>query len=306
MKKRIAIGVDIGGSHVSCSAVDLMFGKIVHGSYFSETVDNQAEADEIIGKWSLCLEQCLSGANMEEVRGIGFAMPGPFDYRNGISLIKGVAKFDALYGLPVIDLIRDALHLPASFPIRFVNDASAFGIGEAWAGSAAGTARVVAITLGTGFGSTFLVNGIPQTTGEDIPENGWVYNIPFQDSIADGCFSTRWFTSKYLKMTGVELNGVAPIAQAAAANPEVKTIFDEFGKNLAEFLNPLLERFRAEKLVIGGNISKCYNLFGTNFTTCLQTLGNTTQIALSSLGDSAAIIGAARLTDDNFYQQLFL
>ena len=46
-----------------------------------------------------------------------------------------------------------------------MNDASAFAVGEAWAGSASDFNRSLSITLGTGFGSAFISNHIPIVDG---------------------------------------------------------------------------------------------------------------------------------------------
>ena len=40
---------------------------------------------------------------LENVKGIGFAMPGPFDYVKGICYIQGVAKYENLYGINVTE-----------------------------------------------------------------------------------------------------------------------------------------------------------------------------------------------------------
>ena len=302
--QQIGIGVDIGGSHISSAAVDLETGIIVPGTYQQEKVYNQAVADEIINKWAACILASMQKISPDSPKGIGFAMPGPFDYFNGISLIQGVAKFESLFGMNIGNLIREATNLDNQKAIRFVNDASAFAIGEAWAGSAAGIHRSVAVTLGTGFGSAFMVEGIPQTIGNDIPENGWVYNLPFQESIADECFSTRWFLIRYEQITGLKMTGVAEIAEKERRNGHETGIFQEFGNNLAQFLSPLLLRFQADMLVIGGNISQSYDIFGHDLLQGFLTQGVKTKIAISFLKDAAALIGSARLLDDDFWQHL--
>jgi glucokinase len=46
--------------------------------------------------------------HLPQVR-IGISMPGPFDYENGICLIKGQNKYEALYGLYIKGLLADKL-----------------------------------------------------------------------------------------------------------------------------------------------------------------------------------------------------
>jgi glucokinase len=115
MKKSIAIGTDIGGSHISCAAIDLITGNILKETKAERTVNNQASAAEIISVWSSALADSLSEVPISEVKGIGFAMPGPFDYVKGISYIKGVAKYENLYGFNVKDAIATGLEVPEGF-----------------------------------------------------------------------------------------------------------------------------------------------------------------------------------------------
>ena len=82
-------------------------------------------------------------------------MPGPFDYVKGICYIRGVAKYENLYGLNISECHCSILGVHDDFLIRFMNDASSFAVGEAWAGSASKFNRSLSITLGTGFGSAF-------------------------------------------------------------------------------------------------------------------------------------------------------
>ena len=99
--QNIAIGVDIGGSHITAVAVDMAGHRIISGSRAESPVDNKAEADEILTVWTDTLKRVLRGMQIFNLRGIGFAMPGPFDYVRGICLIRGVPKYEKLYGVNV-------------------------------------------------------------------------------------------------------------------------------------------------------------------------------------------------------------
>ena len=132
------------------------------------------------------------------------------------------------------------------FLIRFMNDASAFAVGEAWAGSASKADRSLSITLGTGFGSAFISNRIPIVDGPEVPKLGCVYHLPYKDGIADDYFSTRGLLGRYKKLTGKELNGVKELAALAASDKIVTDLFIDFGDKLGLFLAPWLKRFKAE------------------------------------------------------------
>jgi glucokinase len=304
MKQNLAIGVDIGGSHISCAAVDLKSFKILNETRTEKAVNNKAEASKIIEVWAQALSDVIKKISQDSLKGIGFGMPGPFDYVKGISYIKGVAKYEHLYGCNVKKAISESLNFHDSFPIRFMNDVSTFAVGEALVGKAAKAERSMSITLGTGFGSAFIADRIPIVDGPAVPKLGCVYHLPYGDNIADDYFSTRWFIGRYKKITGRELSGVKQFAELAGKDKVVTDLFTEFGNNLGIFLAPWLKRFKAEIVVVGGNISHAYNLFGDIFEQSLKKEGCNCKVALSELKEDAAFVGAAYLLDEKFWKDI--
>src|ERR1035437_10419670 len=106
--KKYAIGVDIGGSHISCAVIDLEKGNIIRESFATHEVDNQASADDILTNWTIALKKSLSYINKDQLAGIGFAMPGPFDYENGIAMFtESVAKYQNLYSIKVSKRLKE-------------------------------------------------------------------------------------------------------------------------------------------------------------------------------------------------------
>jgi glucokinase len=98
---------------------------------------------------------------------------------------------------------------------------------------------------------------------------------------------------------------VKEIALAYPANPAAIAIFNEFGKNLGQFLAPLIRNFRTECLVIGGNIGHSYTLFREPFLEGLNANNITgLHVCVSANGEEAAIAGSARLADNVFYNSI--
>ncbi len=299
--KKYAIGTDIGGSHISCALIDIQQKNIIRESLNNQKVDNQAEAAEILQKWESALNLTMQYASGDELLGIGFAMPGPFDYAKGIALFtKDVAKFEKLYGIHVAEKLAEKLGLlPDQF--RFMNDATAFAVGESWLGKAADVSRSVSITLGTGFGSAFIDDEVPVLERGDVPEMGCLWPLPFKEGIGDDYFSTRWFIQQYGERTGEKVNGVKDIADIAPQNDKARALFDEFGSNLAEFLGPWLANFKADKLVIGGNVSAAYNLFGGALNSGFNDQGVNISIEISELMEDSALVGSAHLFVEDYW-----
>jgi glucokinase len=300
----VAIGVDIGGSHIACAAVNLLTHTIIPGSGSEAKIDNKAGADEILNGWAGTIEKSIAWIDNSKLAGIGFAMPGPFDYRKGIALFERVEKFESLYGVNISTELKKRLRIEYSMPFRYVNDATAFAIAEAWIGKAGNFHRVIALTLGTGFGSAFIRNGIPMLSGENVPEMGCVWHIPYKDGIANDYFSTPWFTRRYFEKTGVNVRGVKEIAELADHEDFAFSLFKEYGSNLGVFLAPWISKFDAEVVVIGGNITGAFPLFGKYLNEAIEKTNPRIEILLSDLKENAAIIGGARLLDDKYWNDV--
>ncbi len=303
--ENIAIGVDIGGSHISCAGFDLDTGRYLPQTFSESDLDNHAESPKIIKSWGSAIKETLNKIKTERISGIGFAMPGPFDYVNGISLFTGEnGKYEKTYGLNVPRELKKYFNLPYGFPIRFINDATAFALGEDWIGSAKDYCRSLAITLGTGFGSAFIRDTLPVVGGDQVPEQGCVWHLPFADGIADDYFSTRGLINRYFELSGKQTSGVKEIAEAAPYDSQAQAIFDDFGSQLIRFLSPWIEKFEVEILVIGGNISRAIHLFGPAMKREIEKGGISMSMEVSKLKETAAIIGSSRLLIPDFYEEV--
>jgi len=279
----IAIGVDIGGSHISCAAIDLTSHRIISGTAAEQKINNKASAAEILEGWSAAIARTISDIEKQKLTGIGFAMPGPFDYPKGIALFEKVEKYENLYGINVSDELRKRLQLEPNVKIRYINDATAFAIAEAWIGKASSFDKVIALTLGTGFGSAFIDKGIPVLNEKNVPEMGCIWHIPYKEGIANDYFSTPWFTRNYLERTGIVVQGVREIAGLAKNDPFVLSLFKEYGSNMGEFLAPFVKMFDAKVLVIGGNITGAFDLFGAHLLNALEQNKIAVEVHLSLL-----------------------
>ncbi len=303
--EKLALGIDIGGSHITCQLFDLNTNNLIANSKVRISVDGNGSKESILNSWVKAIQQTTSKRDLKNFAGIGFAMPGPFDYINGIAWFdKNVNKFQKLYGVDVKAELLQRLDLPGDFPIRFLNDASSFAVGEANVEPASKFNRIIALTIGTGFGTTFIKNGLPVAGIDGIPEDGFLYHIPVQNSIADDYFSTRWFLKEYKNQTGKEISGVKELAKLAENEPKAKELFNTFGKNLGSFLIPWIQKFNAGCIVLGGNISKSFYLFEKEMKNQFNFKGINISVCQSSLDEDAALIGSAKLCDNDFYTKL--
>ncbi|MCG8369813.1 MAG: ROK family protein [Proteobacteria bacterium] len=300
--KDYVIGVDIGGSHIACCAVDPAAGEIVENTVVDEPVDSKAGKTEILDTWSKAVRTVVAGRGNTAPDGIGFAMPGPFDYRTGVAGFSGNDKYDSLYGVNVAEELAASLGLAS--PLRFINDATAFAVGSAWRGAGRRYRRIVAATLGTGFGSAFVADGVPVVSGDAVPEHGCVWHLPFEDGIADDYISTRWVVERFADLKGYRIEGVKGAAERAAHDAGVRAVFERYGRNLGEILGPWIGRFDAQALIFGGNVAGAIDLFGPALLQALAEHGADVAVEVCPLRDKAALLGAARLFESGFWRRI--
>ena len=291
---RYAIGMDVGGSHLSSAVVELSSGRLV-GEAVNTPVDSRASASSILRAFKENIAKVFEYTEQMPLSGLGIAIPGPFDYENGVSTIAGVSKYDSVFGLDFVKTLLPRVGGYGIKALRFTNDASAFALGEYLGGAGRGKHRVMVLTLGTGVGSGFVEDGRLIEDGPSVPEHGWVYNYPFEGGIADDAFSTRWFVKRFRELTGISVKGAKEIADLFGKNPSANRIFEEYGLRLAEFITPLSGCFGAEEVILGGNIARAFPLFGEITRARLTELGCKAGLNTSVLWDEAAMTGAASL-----------
>lgn len=300
--KNIAIGADVGGSHITCTAVDLSSGQLLPQTETRTAIAHDEPAEVLFQAWAEALNACYAQIDPPCFAGWGFAVPGPFDYKMGISRMQH--KFRAIYGMHIPTQLKPLLQPASDLPIRFLNDASAFAVGEAWVGEGKGHHRIIVITLGTGFGSAYVEGGIPIVERQDVAPEGCFWHLPFKEGIADEYFSTGWFTRNYALKTGAALENVKALVDDPQKKAVADSLFQEFAQNLAEFLIPWLRLFPADMLVVGGNISKTLPIFQSDLELALHKAGIQLAIAPSHLMETAATLGSARLLEAAFWEQV--
>ncbi|HMF72201.1 MAG TPA: ROK family protein [Flavitalea sp.] len=275
-----AIGADVGGSHITVGLVDLESKSISSLMLYRSAVDPGASAEQILECWTRAISQLMQ---FSKDLPVCFAMPGPFDYENGICLVKGQNKFAGLYGKNIKSELAGRLNCPEK-NLYFKNDAEAFLDGEICCGSVTNAGNVIGITLGTGFGSAIYSNGECR--------EGSLWNVPFKNGVAEDYISSRWFVSKYQELTGKKIHGVKELTLLSGEHEIAKIIFDEFALNLSEFLVNFAETNKTDAIVIGGNISRAYDFFKDTLHEKIHKSYPDVAIHKSVLGESGAILGA--------------
>jgi glucokinase len=147
--KKVAIGIDIGGTNTAFGVVDAAGNSFGQGRISTAGYPN---IDDFQYDLALAISELIQDEEVEPV-GIGIGAPNADFYRGTIvdapnlpwkGTVPFVEKFQRFF---------------PSLPIRITNDANAAALGEMIYGGAQGMKNFIVVTLGTGLGSGFVTGG---------------------------------------------------------------------------------------------------------------------------------------------------
>jgi glucokinase len=149
-KKQVVVGIDIGGTNTIFGFVDrdghILAEDRIKTSHYSDIENFVAALFE-----NISLAKSRTGS---EVEIIGFGIGAPMGNIN-----KGTIEHPADLPWKGIIPLADICKKHTDLPVIVTNDANAAAVGEMIYGGARGMKNFVVITLGTGLGSGFVVDG---------------------------------------------------------------------------------------------------------------------------------------------------
>ncbi len=291
MNQAMFIGADIGGSHISIAAIDGASMQII-GNTFRANIHTEIDVANFMQTLISLIKQCSASLQEKKIAAICLAFPGAFDYENGIGLYDGSnKKFEKLYGLNIRETLEKDLQ--TNIPIFFCNDALSFSLGE-YEQLHNASINMMAITLGSGLGSSFINNyQLLSLTDKFIPNNGELYNWPYKDGVAEDYFSSKALVRLYFDHTGIQVEGVKTIKEHAD-NQKGKAIhlFADFGKSLGIFLLHWSNQCGIKAIVIGGSIVGAWNYFYPSLKEEFINAQNNCVIIPSANPEQSSILGS--------------
>ena len=145
------IGIDLGGTYIKGGIVDDLGNIILKSKISTESEGGDAHVTQRI---SSLVEELLqkSGLTISDVEGIGMGVPGMIDSKAGcVTYSNNLAWAD----FPIAEMLSQLTHLP----VKIANDANVAALGEARFGSGKGVESLLLLTLGTGVGGGFVLDG---------------------------------------------------------------------------------------------------------------------------------------------------
>jgi len=287
--------LEIGGTHLTAALVSTRTWSVIEGTTTRTALHSSGTRERLIAEIVRGANELGADHGSEWV----VAIPGPFDYEQGIGRFEHVGKFDSLRGVDVGKELEAGIR-PRPSTVRFLNDADAFGVGEYTSGAAAGVSRVVCITLGTGIGSAYLVDGEPSTVGPGVPPDGSIHLLEFRGRPLEETVSRRAILSAYGTAMDVASDGVIDVREIAelarSGDQPAATVLTTAFESLGAALASSLADFGATRLVIGGSMAQSWDLVEPAIRAGLQLEAGTLaglEIRQAAGADDAPLVGAA-------------
>jgi glucokinase len=273
------IGIDIGGTNIKSV---LFNGEKVVMDYSLGTPKDSLE--HLIIMILALIEPLAKKAEEDKVKikGVGLGVPGIVDPYG--AKISDAPNLTLLNGIKLAEILEKRIGLP----VKMDNDTECFLRGEATLGAAAKYKNIYGITIGTGIGGAWWINGNIYYGAHGFSEPGRMI-IDFHDH------ST--LETAYQKLT--QNNPLNLAMENYRGDDLARHAFDEVGRFLGLACANIINLLDPEAIVFGGGVMESADLFlpelkKTIDEKVVKTQGKT-KILKSKLGLEAGAIGAALL-----------
>jgi len=153
--KKYYFAIDVGGTTIKGGIVDEKNNLLFKHAIKTEITKNNSLTDcliKIINK----LEES-SKLSISNSQGLGIGIPGEINAENGIVCVSNNLN---IYNYPIVKELKKHYDIP----IKIANDANLAALAEFKLGAAKNYKTFVMLTLGTGIGGEFFVNGQPYSS----------------------------------------------------------------------------------------------------------------------------------------------
>ncbi len=311
------IGIDIGGTYIKMGLFDAQG----QGHAFRRTPSNASGPPETLFETLVRACRDLKEAARRQggrVIAVGLGVAGKLDTSLGRVVFS--PNLPHMAGFPLAPRLQEALEIP----VFMENDANVFGLGEAWAGLGRHRRHWIGVTLGTGVGGCFIVEG-SLWLGDHlgfVGEIGHMIVDPHGPPCACGqvgCLEAHASGSALTRGMIEALKAGAPLPEeiehvvrsgsltpedvyraAESGDPHARQLFQRMGWALGLALANLFTFLGIQSAVIGGGVSQAWDQFYPPMMETLRTVPKMLdpsgiQIYRTALGPLAPLYGAAYL-----------
>lgn len=308
---QLKIGVDLGGTNTRAGLVTEE-GEIIGRHRCPTRLD--LGSDGVVEGIVACAKEAAKagGFQLSDVRGVGVGSPGPLDPFDGV--IISPVNLPCMCDFRLRERMEEILKLPVAVD----NDANVAALGEQWKGVGQGIDHFLCITLGTGVGGGWVVNGaLMHGFNGNAAEVGHMsidLNGPRCSCGNYGCLEMYVSAPAVVRRararlaeggveTSLDAEGLTTkvITEAAEAGDAfATTILEETGFFLGVGVVNLVSVMNVDVVVLAGGLALAGARILDPARRTLMERGATgvkesVRIVKAELGDDAGIMGAVRL-----------
>lgn len=264
---KVAVGIDIGGTHVKVGLVS-EHGKILDFQSYLLVRDNSHKADLLF----ICqtVKSFINKHRLNsQIIGVGIACPGILDTENGV-VIHAVNL--AWAHVPLVDVMEKFIHVNC----HLISDAAASALGERY-GIAGNVSDFMMICIGTGLGAGLIKNyQLAQVSAGGVINLGHMSVVP--NGVSCKC-GNQGCLEKYVSATAIiekvtkdlkkneklrrnvsgsskELYPRILFEAAKSGDSYARSVFQEAGRLLGIAIVNCMHLFNVHHFIIGGGVSQ--------------------------------------------------
>lgn len=301
------MAVDIGGTQLRVA----IYAEEGVDAIVQKRIPTKSSDATSIERLMHLIQECL--AEVDSVKGIGVAAPGPINPKAGI--LYSAPNIPGWVNLPLRSMIEDRFHIP----VALGNDANMAALGEWKYGAGKSHHNVLYLTISTGIGGGVIIDdqlllgecGLAGELGHvtilpDGPMCGCGHRGHLE-AVSSGTGIANYVAEELAKGIASELSpqtrpNARDIGKAAVkGDPLAVAAFTRAGNYLGIALASFLHIFNPSIIILGGGVSRAgkvlmdpvikamdSNILSSAYMTDLT-------ITTASLGDDAGLLGALAL-----------
>jgi glucokinase len=311
------IGVDIGGTSIRAAR----FAGANHIPETKTKIPTQSAkgVEAVLARIEGAIRE-VAGERLDQVAGVGMALPGPLDPHTGILI--NAPNLPGWENLPLQRMMQERV----GRPVFIGNDANLAALGEWKFGAGRGHADVLYLTVSTGIGGGVISGGRLLVGARGLAaEVGHMLAIPdgplcgcgqrgHLEAVASGTAIARvaraklkagdGSESKIWDLAGGDLDAVTGAVVGAAAlagDAFAERLIVEAGTFIGRTLASLLHAYNPSVVIFGGGVSLLGDIILNPVRTTVQQYAmsdaywRNCPIVLAALGDDAGLVGAGAL-----------
>jgi glucokinase len=274
------IGVDLGGTNIRA-------GIESGGNIFNQRKE-LLQAGGSLGETLTQVIEFIRPLVSADIKGIGIGVPSVVDVEKGI--VYNVTNIPSWHRVPLKDILEDEFGIPVSVN----NDVNCFALGEYQFGLAKGFKHVVGVSVGTGLGAGIIINH-HLFNGNNCGA-GEIGLLRYLDH------NIEYYASGNLFRAVFNTTAEAAHQQALLGNSEAIGYWNAFGVHMAEALKCVILAYDPEVIVLGGSVSKAYDLFKDSMRDSLRVFPFPESVkrlkVFPSQNENIVLLGAAEMVSN--------